>query len=165
MKKKILIIILAAVTLIQLLVPIAVIRQKYDILENGTEYKFRVSAYAVGKKVKFDVIGIDGSQYKKGEKYGIISVGEDGFARILKMTTVRPVSGYVISKSSRNFEFPVNSLKLNSRAYESLFHKIYDYGSEIYITVRIKDGRAVLENFFVADKTLEEYLKQESEKS
>lgn len=160
MKRKITIIALIFAVLIQLAVPVTLIKEKYDILENGAEYKFRVVAYAVGKKIKFNITDIDWATQPSNAEYGIISVGSDGFAEISSLVRDRPTAPFVKSSKSGEFEFPVSCIKLDARAYESLFHKVYEYGSEVYIKVKIKNGKVVVENMYVNDETIEEYLQR-----
>lgn len=157
MKKKIIIPILIAVIIVQLAIPIMLVREKYDILENGTEYKFRVNAYAVGKKIKFEVLD-DYSVQSEDAKYGVIAVNANGFAQINSIISQKPTTDYITSKKDGYFQFPINYMRLNDRAYESLFHKIYERSSTVYIKVRVKDGKVVLENMFVDNMTITEYL-------
>ncbi len=158
MKKKVLIPILVIVMILQLAVPVMLVREKYDILENGTEYKFRVSAYAVGKKIKFSLNDVDYSSQNENSKYGIISVDSDGFARISSMSDKRPTQAYITSNEVGTFEFPITYLKLDSRAYESLFHRVYERDATVYIRVKVKDGKAVLVNMYVDELTITQYL-------
>lgn len=158
MKKRILIPILALIIVFQLAVPLAMIAEKYDISQNGDEFKFRVSAYAVGKKIKFNLIDIDVFEITANSEYGVITVGEDGFAHISRMTSDKPSEPYVKSDVKGNFVFPIDYFKLNSRAYEALFHRINEAGSTVYIKVKVKDGKAVLENMYINDMTVTQYL-------
>ncbi len=158
MKKRILIPILALIIVFQLAVPLAMIAEKYDISQNGDEFRFRVSAYAVGKKIKFDLIDIDYFTPSNNDEYGVITVGEDGFAHISRMTSEKPSQPYVKSDVKGNFVFPIDYFKLNSRAYEALFHKINETGSTVYIKVKVKDGKVVLDNMYINDMTITQFL-------
>lgn len=158
MKKRILIPILALVIVFQLAVPLAMIAEKYDISQNGDEFRFRVSAYAVGKKIKFDLIDIDYFTPSNNDEYGVITVGEDGFAHISRMTSEKPSEPYVKSDKVGDFVFPIDNFKLNSRAYESLIHRINETGNTVYIKVKVKDGKVVLDNMYINDMTITQYL-------
>lgn len=159
MKKKVLLSLLIAVILVQIAVPAFFALDRYDVLRQGAEYKFRVSAYAVGDKISFSITDIDWATVPENARYGVISVGEDGFASISSVEHTRPTAPYIESATDGGFTFPVKQIKLDSKAYESLFHKIYEYGSEIYIKVRVRNGKVVLENMYVDNKTIQEYLK------
>lgn len=158
MKKRILIPMLALIIVFQLAVPLAMIAEKYDISQNGDEFRFRVSAYAVGKKIKFSLIDIDNLETTVNSEYGVITVSEDGFAHISRMTGDKPSEPYVKSNVKGDFVFPIDYFKLDSRAYEALFHRINDADSTVYIKVKVKDGNAVLENMYINDMTITQYL-------
>lgn len=158
MKKKALVVILSVVIVFQLAVPLMLIREKYDIMMHGNEYYFRVSAYSVGKKIRFDILDVNYSGQSDNTKYGVITVNNDGFAEIAYLTNEKPSEPYITSKKVGEFKFPISYFKLNTKAYDSIFHRINESDSVIYIKVAVKDGKVVLDNMYVGDKTISEYL-------
>ncbi len=169
MKKKLLLALAAVVIAVQLLVPGVAIIQKYTVLRTGVECKFKV--YPVdpydafrGRYVSFSVMtGNLGIGESRIGEYGLIEVGEDGFATISEVTKEKPQSGiYIKSDSDDWFDIPLDRYymdeELAPRAEELTR---FDSKKEAYVIVRIKDGKCVVSGMYIDGVPIEDVIKNE----
>ncbi len=157
-KKTVIIMLLIPVILAQLAVPMFLIHEKNDVIRNGSQYKFRISAWVVGNTISFDLNDSNNTMFGGPGKYGKIAVADDGFAYISEVTAEKPAGDYVVSENDGYFYFPLSEYSLNEKAYDAVFKKLSNYGTDCYITVRVKNSRIYLENLFVDGMTVEQYV-------
>lgn len=167
--KKYLLPALIAVIVLQLLAPVYMIAEKYDVLRTGQEYKFKVAPVDPYDAFRGRFVWIRYDQNKMPDtngKYGVIEVGEDGFARIGKITEEKPTDAvYVKSRSKRWFSMPIDRYymdeKFAPRAEELTRRRTP--GKEAYVTVRIKNGKLVVSGLFVDGVAIEKIIERELE--
>ena len=185
MNKNNIVIILCLVLLVQLAVPAYMIMNREGILRNGIQLKFKtqpVDPYDAfrGKYVAISIEGTTGlsctDSIKKGQRvYAVVKNGEDGFSTFEKVTTAIPLNCiYIEVKSDYTYNAveTVNIVLPFDRYYmnESLAPKAEEAYREhsaknsklldTYVTVRVKNGKAVLEELFIANLPIKEFLKK-----
>lgn len=161
--KKYLIIALIVLICIQIAVPIYMIADKYDTIRTGIEIKMRVRPYDPydafrGRYVSFSV---DGVSSEKG-KYGIITVDKDGFAKISHITNYKQKNDlYVKSTTSGWFSAPINRYYMDEKLAPKADVIAREFGGVLfaYVTVRIKNGKAVVTGLYVENTPIEDYIK------
>ena len=163
--KKLLLIALVIMIVIQLFIPIYMIASKYDILSNGEEYKFVVNPVDPydafrGRYVSLNPLTISRNQTGK---YGIIRVDEDGFAYVHKVTNEKPKNEtYVKSIGTSWFRLPIDRYYMDEKLAPRAETIIQQNGQrrETYVTVRIKNGNLVVSGLFIDGIAIEDILKE-----
>ena len=164
--KKFLLPALIVTIVLQLFVPVYMIIKKYDILNSGEEFKFRVSPVDPYDAFRGRYVYLYSPQNVSGNgKYGVISVDTDGFANISKITDEKPKNAaYVKSESKLWFSLPINRYYMDEKfapKAESLVRQ-REPGIETYVTVRIKNGELVISGLFIDGAAIEDIIKNES---
>ena len=158
MKRKLLIILLIPIILLQLSVPAYFIIQRNEILKSGNEYKFNVDVWAVNDNLSFSLK----NSYMIGNKgrYGIVAVDEEsGYAYISEVTDIKPEGpDYITSSDDERFEFPVSKYPLKKKMYDAIFTHIGSSYDEIYIAVKIRDGKMLLDDVYINGMPVEAYF-------
>lgn len=171
--KKYLLPVLILTILVQLFVPAYFVFEKYDTLKTGGEYKFEVSLYDPYDAFRGRYVSIqtatqlnlyekyNSSALFQGSKYGLISVGDDGFAFINSVTDAKPKTGdYVKSSKSNYFIMPVERYYTDEDIAPQLEQFLLYNRKEVkpYIILRVKDGNAVIQGLYVDGMRIEDYL-------
>ena len=156
---------LIAAIFAQLLVPSYLIANKYYILTAGTEYRFRVNPVDPydafrGRFVSlYPVVGVSGYG-----KYGVIAVGEGGFADVVSITDVKPQSGAYVKSGSRSwFLLPVDRYYMDEKLAPEAERIAWQRGQgrEAYVTVRVKNGSLVVSGLYVDGVAIEDAVRTE----
>lgn len=180
-KKKIVFLVFA---LVIVLVPVYVIMNSQDILENGTYYKFRPQAYdpidpvrGHYLRINYDIGNIPTEDnVKRGDDVFVsIGVDEKGFAFFKEVFKNKPKKGdYLAAKVSyiqedrRNYQKTV-SIEAPDHMCKYYINEDYGLAGEIafrnerenaYIGVRIQDGIARIQDIYLRGKPIMEYLKK-----
>lgn len=160
---------------VQLLVPAGFIAEKYDTLNNGTEYKFRVVGYDPYDAYRGSYVALyaDSDFWLSDGRYGVISVGSDGFAQISSVESKKPSSGdYMVSSSSHYYEIPIDRYYTDSETAEKLESALrtnfFSDGADetdAYVTVRVKNGNTVVSGLYIGGVSAEEYVESLNETS
>ena len=184
--KFILIGIFVIVAAAQIIVPLSVIVKWEDVLKNGTQYKiktapvdpydaFRGRYVALGfdqNNVKVD----DEKKYNRKRKVFIILENDkDGYARPVSAQLERPSENnylnakvsYVSSKTLYfNYAFDRYYMNENDAPKaETAYRKNSSRENRnAYVTVRVLNGAAVIENLYIDGKLIEEYIKTDTAK-
>lgn len=187
MIKPITMVIFALMVVAQLGVPAFMITQRESVLKRGTPYKFHcvpVDPYDAfrGKYVALSLqpegdLSWSGDPLRRNQLiFASLSVDDEGFAQVDSLSLTRPESGdYVEAKVQWNtvgqttvpLAFPFDRYYLEeSKAPEAerVYRKsLRDVERTTYITVRIKSGLGVLEELYIDDMPVHEFLQQEPE--
>ena len=182
MRKEFRIGLFSGLILLQIASPLLMIVRREAVLKDGTVFRFKttpVDPYDAFRG-RYVALGVEankvakpqGVDLKYGQKvYAQIALDEQGFARISQITAEKPQgSPFLIAEISY---FSGNEVFLNlpmDRYYmeekaapraEQLYRKYSGRNKrDAYITVRIKDGFAVVEGLYVGGQRIEEVLKQ-----
>ncbi|MFP6581026.1 MAG: GDYXXLXY domain-containing protein [Candidatus Hydrogenedentota bacterium] len=185
MTKPITLILFAAMVAAQLGVPAFMIVQREGTLQQGVAYKFRcapVDPYDAfrGKYVALSLqtggdLSWSGDPLRENQPiYVSLSVDTEGFAQVDSLSLTRPDFGdYVQAKVQWNtagqtdvsLAFPFDRYYLEeSKAPEA--ERVYreslrEAERSTYITVRIKSGFGVLEELYINDTPVHEFLQRE----
>ncbi len=186
--KKIIWIAFALMVLLQFWVPASVIRKKQNILDNGRAFKFRTapvdpSDYLRGKYVYLDFnrnsfFTRDTKEWKSGDEI-YVDIGTDsaGFAKIIAInsdpkkagkdhikTTVSYMSYETGNGREVHIDWPFDRFYMEE-SKAPLAEKAYnqsrmDSSIVSYALVKVKNGDAVIENLFINDQPIDEYIKK-----
>ena len=174
---------LAAV--LQIAVPAAMIVRYEMVLIYGKLYKFRtapVDPYDafrgryVALRIKEDSAPVrDRTEFKYNETvYAAITTDKDGFAKFASVSKTPPTEDvdYLKVKVRYNYgedkvislEIPFDRYYMNenyAQAAEDAYRQNSRQGKEnTYVAVRVKSGKAVIENLFIDNQPVMEYLNQ-----
>lgn len=173
-----------AVAALQLFTPISQIWKYEDILRNGHIYKFRtapVDPYDAfrGKYVALRFANTE-TTIRKGDNmrsrdsaYVALHHDEKGFAQFGEMTAEPPASGDYLrveylyaSEFNARFRLPFDSYFMEEnlapkaeQAYRLNSNRLGQTDDLTYVVVRVKNGRGVIENLFIKDQPIREYIK------
>jgi len=173
--------------MVQLAVPVGQIWKHEDILRTGTPYKFRtapVDPYDAfrGRYVALNYANTtarvrEGLQLDYGQAaYVSLSKGADGFADFGELTPAPPVSGDYLrveyswtvytNRQMATFRLPFDKFFMEEtkapkaeEAYRRFGNRRAETNNATYVTVRVKGGRGVIEDLFIQDKPIREFLK------
>lgn len=185
MKKRLIPILFACLVLIQLYVPISMIMQHELTLKNGTQYKFIVRPMDPYDAFRGRYVYINAEDAKvpvaEGEKllynqavYVSVEKGSDGFANMTRVSALKPERGdyfktklrygipaYAGSMAEVNLPFERYYMeeKLAPEAEKAFFELSRVNRGDVYVTVRILGGTAVLERLYMKGLPVEEYIK------
>ena len=167
----------------QIAIPATILVQHERILRNGTQYRFRcgpVDPYDAfrGRYVALKIDdasleeGASTSFYRAQRVYARIEVDEEGFARLVNASAVRPSQGDYICGRFQAILWPGPWVRLSlpfERYYmderlaplteQAMRLRIPAGEREAYITVRVLRGNAVLEELHIDDQPIREFLR------
>jgi len=183
MKARLMIGLFLGLSFIQIATPLSMIVKREAALKDGEQFKFKtapVDPYDafrgryVALRIEEDgAPAAAGAPLKGGQAvYALLTVDDQGFARIAAVTTVRPrQKSYIQTKVERVIDnivyvsFPFDRYYMEEKAApaaERLYLQQNQRGrQDAYVSVRIKDGFAVIENLYVGGKRIEDAVKQE----
>ncbi|PLX22805.1 MAG: hypothetical protein C0599_05535 [Salinivirgaceae bacterium] len=188
-KKKIILIVFGVVVLAQLFIPAKMIWDKEDVLETGTEYKFRTAPVDPndpfrGKYITLsfneDVFIVnDENSWERGEPvYVSLTTDSLGFAKIESVTKVPPTThqefvkatvGYVPGNGSRNvtIDYPFERFYMEESkapAAEEVYRDSQlDSIKPTWALVSVKNGEAVLKDVLIDGVSIREVVKNNRE--
>jgi len=154
---------LIAVMVIQLSVPVYMIINKYIILKTGEEFKFRVNPIDPYDAFRGRYVSLYSNQETEGYgRYGTITVGADGFARIALISDKKPLSGtYVKSKNRSWFSLPIERYYMDEKFAPRAEILTWERreGEEVYVTVRVKNGDLVISGLYIDGVPIEDIIR------
>lgn len=158
--KKTLLSVLIFTILVQILIPAYMIWGKYDVLKNGEEIKIKVAPIDPYDAFRGRYVSLwydyDISYDQRQGKYGVLEIGEDGYAIIKNVVKEQPKDGlYLTSKDEDYFYIPLDRYYME----ETLAPKAEEMLSgekEAYVTIRIKGDKSVLSGLYIDGKPVEE---------
>lgn len=185
MKAKAIFFLFAVAAAVQIAVPVFQIWKYEDTLRTGQAFKFRtapVDPYDPfrGRYVQLAFAdtrakegwGADSSSYEMS--YVTLGVDAEGFVTFEKLQTTRPETGaYLrVSAFSQTIVLPFDRFymeeteaQLADRALLTARSRDGSTRSPTYALVRVKDGRGVIEDLYVDNLPIREFLKREKANS
>lgn len=180
-KNKKLLSIFIVLAIVQLSVPLYMIWHWEDVLQNGRQYTWVTAPVDPYDALKGRYVDLrfkemkgtiqDGQQLSAGQTaYAMIGEDEKGYAFISGISSTPPEgNSYVKVKVSYVQEGTIAHFMLPFKRYymqEDLApaaEKAYreNAGKECVVLVRIKDGYGVLEELYIGDKKIYDYLKEQ----
>ena len=178
-----------AVAAAQLAAPLAQIWKHENILRTGAAYKFRtapVDPYDAfrGRYVALsyaDTVAAlrqgEGLKYR-APAYVVLSRDEAGFARFGEMSGVPPIEGdylrveYLYTKgvdvTNAHFRLPFDRFYMEETQAPRAEAAYRDHGNQrgqkvddVYVMVRVKNGRGVIEDLYIKGKPIRTFLAEE----
>jgi uncharacterized membrane-anchored protein len=170
----------------QLGVPLSMIGQRELTLRSGERYKFKTAPvdpydafrgrYVALRLEEQNAAIPPGTPLASGKKaYVTVETGEDGFAKLRSLSAERPkgrscipVTVSYINGTNAVLQLPFDRYYLpegKAPQAESAYRE-HSRGTNrtSYVTVRVLDGFAVLEELYIDDVPIKEFLKKESTK-
>lgn len=189
--KKVMLVVFACLIVLQLSVPAYMILNREIVMHNGKQLKFRVepvdpyhpfrgryvSVFVGNNEINVD----DEEKYYRGQKvYAVLEVDKEGFATIsgilktppkdkefikTKVSYVYNHDGDTRIQIKQPFDRYYMEEKLAPKAEVEYNKRVRgrDENSDVYVTVRVLAGNAVLERLYIEGMTVEEYLKKNQE--
>jgi uncharacterized membrane-anchored protein len=169
----------------QLALPLGQIWKYEDVLRNGRLYKFRtapVDPYDAlrGKYVALNYADTeavlrsgDSINPHGGPAYVSLRRDDNGFAQFVELTAAPPLAGDYLrvecQYSDRNkmrfvlpfdkFFMEENKAPQAEQAYRRYGNQRGRIDSRTYVVARVKDGRSVIEDLYVDDQPIREFIK------
>ena len=153
--------------IVQLCVPAYMVGSKYYTLKRGTEVKFEVRPFDPYDPFRGRYVSIrpelfmnDGiNRYKE---YGIISIDENGYAKIEKTQKEKPKDElYIRSKAKNFYNLPIDRYYMNEKLAPKAEKLTWSLPSDnkVYVTARILNGSLVVSGLYVNDVPIEDYVR------
>ena len=169
--------------LVQIAAPLSTIARRELVLRNGQQFRFRTEPvdpydafrgrYVALRFEQAEVALPDGVRFKWDQKvFARIEKDDQGFARIAEVTAERPRDGaYVVAQvrwRRRNdvirLDLPFDRYYMDETAApaaeEAYREQSRQAPRDSYVTVRIRDGIAVLEELYLGGKPISEFLEK-----
>ena len=191
MNSRVLFLLFVLVAVIQLAVPIAQIARHENILQTGVTYKFRTAPVdpADAFRGRYVALAYEGTTapLREGDdlRYGMpayvrLGVDEAGFARFIELSATPPESGdYLLVESlfigqrgeggEVPFSLPFDRFYMaetEAPRAEAAYRRHAGRGDDdritAYVLVRVKGGRGVIEELYIQDKPMREFLSGET---
>lgn len=176
-------IILILLFLVQLLVPAQMIFQQEDALDSGTSYKFKTQPIDPSDpfRGKYIVLNYEMDSFETQEEgwneysgniFVYLNTDTEGFATVknVSKTLLDSSDDYIIAESNYNYngkiniDLPFNRFYMNeNKAYDaeiSVREAQIDTTKICYGLVFVKEGTAVLENVFIDDTPIQEFVEE-----
>ena len=175
---------MAATFLAQWAIPASIIWRYETVLANGKVFKFKTQPVDPYDAFRGRYVALDFAQEsapltdksrspKSGESmFALVENDTNGFARVKGLTFERPQTENYFSVNVRYLttpacvfiQLPFDRYYMNEKlapAAEDAYRKYARRGQQdAYATVRVHNGRAVIENLYVADRPIREFLKK-----
>ena len=161
---------------IQLAVPGWMIYRQEQVLHHGREFKFQtapVDPYDAfrGRYVALQFAVASSSGYNIKRKVWVrFDLDDKGFAKIKEVSKTPMAGDDVVIATNRygRLQFPFDRYYMDERAApkaESAYRDNSRSGHQnAYVTVRILNGRAAIEELYIDNKPIREFLRSESKK-
>ena len=177
------ILIFGAVALAQLAVPAALVWQREQTLNHGRVWKFRTAPVDPVDVIRGRYIALrfaaeeftSPSKFEAGDNsvYGVLKEGTDGFAEIDHLTTetVRtddavPVDSVRWYNGKQQVRFPFNKFWVAEADAAAAEHAYVENNrrdnQNAYVTVRVRDGDAALDQLYIDNQPLSDYVRTHS---
>jgi uncharacterized membrane-anchored protein len=180
-----------AVAAVQLTVPAFQIWKHEDILRTGMPYKFRtapVDPYDAfrGRYVALNYADTQ-APVRRGDKleyrqpaYVGLAVDDAGFARFTELSAMPPVGcdfvrvqyWYSVGQGSNSqFRLPFDKFFMEETKAPKAEQAYWRHGNrrgdtnDTYVVVRVKGGRGVIEDLYIKDTPIRNFLEQEAAKA
>lgn len=176
----------AVLVVVQLAVPLSMIQKREMTLRNGAQYKFRTAPVdpADAFRGRYVALRLDeqtvwvpeGTAFRHGQKaYAAVSNDVNGFARIGQLAADRPrVGTYVpvtvsyVYGTNAQIQLPFDRYYMTEtkapQAEAAYWSHSRRTNQTTYVTVRVLNGFAVLEELYIDDLPIKDFLKKEGGK-
>lgn len=169
MKTKYLMLAVGIMIIAQLFVPISMIVNRFDTLNNGVEYKFKVQPVDPydAFRGRYVAIHVDGGKFDSQQNrkviYAILGTDENGFSYVEKISEKKPNTNNYIKAKSRygRVQLPFERYYMEEKLAPKAEKAYNQDRKDAYIKVRVKNGNTVIEGLYINDIRIEDYVKRE----
>jgi hypothetical protein len=182
--KRLPLVVFLLLALVQLAIPAWMVVHHEDVLQNGEIWRFRTRLddghdTFRGRYLRLILVE-DFAPMPPGETlqrfqevYAVLETGADGYARIGRLTATEPAAGesYVtatvrsVAESGVGLGFPFTSFYLEEDLVPDMDKALRlldeDNLPDVWAAVRVADGYAVVEELYVGEETVGEYLRKQ----
>jgi len=166
--KRYLLIAITIMILAQIYIPVSMMSSRFDILKNGTEYKFKVQPIDPydAFRGRYIAIYVDGGQteYKQSKKtvYAVLNTDENGFSYVGNIIESKPDGNNYIKAKSRygRLQLPFERYYMEEKLAPKAEAAYRNETKDAYIKVRVKNGNAVIEGLYIDNMRIEDFVKQ-----
>ena len=188
MRKQLIISLFVGVALAQIVTPLSMITRRESVLQTGEQFKFKVAPvdpydafrgrYVALRVMENKVVVASGTKLDFGQRvFAHIAVDEQGFAKLSGVSTVRPQGLSYLEATVVNpgrgggtqamLKLPFDRYYMEEKKAplaERIYQRHARRGKEdAYLTVRVKDGFAVIEQLYVGGKRIEDAVRDAKE--
>ena len=185
-RKTTLLSLMAILAIVQLAVPLSMINQREMALRDGVLYKFRTAPVDpadafrgryVALRIEDENVAVQtNSCFTRGQKvFAVLENDTNGFARVTSLSADRPAGNAAVPVTinyaygtNAHIQVPFDRYYLSESAApraESAYRSHSRRGNRsTYVTVRVLDGFAVLEELYIDDVPIKDFLKKEGKK-
>ena len=185
-RKNVILSLFAVLVIVQLAVPLSMINQREMTLREGVRYKFRTAPvdpadafrgrYVALQIEQQNVAVPEGAALASGQKACAVLENDDaGFARIRQLTADRPrgnasipVTISYLYGTNAHIQVPFDRYYMSEyrapQAESAYWSASRRTNQTAHVTVRVLDGFAVLEELYIDDIPIKEFLKREAKK-
>lgn len=177
-----------AVAAIQLATPVMQIWKHEDILRTGTPYKFRTAPVDPYDAFRGRYVALNYADTQAPERSGdhlkyrqpayvTLEKDEAGFARFTELSAEPPANGDYLrveyayregTNQTARFTLPFDKFFMQETQAPRAERAYWEHGNrrdqtnETYVVVRIKAGRGVIEDLFIKDTPIRQFLEREA---
>ncbi len=184
MNKKVILNLFICLSLVQIAVPASMIHKWETTLREGRQYRFRTAPVDPYDPFRGRYVALrlqaDSAPAPRGEVpfpgqkvYAILNQDEEGFARIAEVSLKRPQGDNFIQASVSHanqskvyLKLPFDRYYAEEKTAPAIERSYRRYSrmdlQDAYITVRIKSGVGVLEELYIKDMPVLEFLRKEA---
>lgn len=179
MKNLKLMVVFLVIVLVQLSVPASMIMRREIVLRSGKQFRFKtapVDPYDafrgryVWLRIQPDEASYEGETLYRGNKIFVsLYEDKDGYAQVASVSKNKPDEGdyiqtkasYRQSKSRVGIDWQFTRYYMEESIAPEAERVARNQSSDAVVTVRVKDGFAVLEELYVNDVPIGEYVKNQ----
>lgn len=185
MKKRVVLIALLLLMIVQCIVPMYMIYKQERIMTSGQEFLFRCRPIdplhpLMGRYVALNLTDLEGIPFAKGEKfqkgkpaYVSFETDKDGFVKMKEFSYLKPNNNYFSVKEYVLSE--VTPLKIHVRVpfdkyymdeslapmAESVLWELTQKDTvKVYAKIKIRDGKGVVDSVYINKTRLEDFVKE-----
>jgi uncharacterized membrane-anchored protein len=155
----------------QIALPARMMISRFDTLHNGEEFRFKVAPVDPydAFRGRYVAIALDQTVLARAGReaggqgmYALLNTDVQGFAYVQRRSAARPLGGAYIKGQYQygSFVLPLERYYMEEKAAPEA-EKAYgeNSGRNAYITVRVKNGDAVISGLYLDGVRIEDYLK------
>lgn len=160
--------------LIQIALPVFVMAGRFNTLHRGEEFRLEVAPVDPydAFRGRYVAIGLNQNVLSEAVKednghglYGVLNTDARGFAYVERISVKKPLNEPYIKGSYKYGEFilPLDRYYMEEKAAPEA-ERLYweNAGKNAYITVRVKNGDAVISGLYLDGIKIEEYIKEKA---
>ncbi len=181
MKNGLIIGLFAGLIVLQIATPVSMIAKRESTLRDGVAFRFKTAPvdpydafrgrYVAIRAESNKVSKPDGMNLKHGQKvYAQLTVDEQGFAQVSQIAMQKPKDAHYLIASVTyptgndiGLNLPIDRYYMEEKAAPRAEQAYLEHSrrgkQDAYVTVKVKDGFAVIEGLYVGEQRIEDLVK------